>query len=446
MSLFNNGLSGLAAAQHVLNATSQNIANANTPGYSRQEAVLASRVDSSPSRLTPGNGVEVTELRRIADDYRVAGLWRATSQAGFDDQMQTLVMQAEDIIGGSELSVSTGIDSLFAAFNAAAEAPQSTATRQQILATAGSLAHRFNQLAGNLGVQARQVDEQSAALVASINSQTGSIGRLNEKISEVLAKGGNTSQLEDQRDLAVQALANSLDIRSQRMPDGRLNITLTSGQPLVLGNKASAVTLVGDELKLELKGQDFPITHSGGQLGALQGYKHGTLAGLQASLDQQAANLAASLNDRLMAGFDLNGNPGAALYQFDPADPAASLRLSAGIQPDHLGFIVDDGTGNPAAGSGDNRNLLQVISLKAGFYDDYTGLLGGLAIESAQIQAETNASKGLLTDAQSRRDSISGVNEDEEAVRLMEFTRAYQANAKVINTAGQLFDTLLGMF
>ena len=360
--------------------------------------------------------------------------------------MQTLVMQAEDIIGGSELSVSTGIDSLFAAFNAAAEAPQSTATRQQILATAGSLAHRFNQLAGNLGVQARQVDEQSAALVASINSQTGSIGRLNEKISEVLAKGGNTSQLEDQRDLAVQALANSLDIRSQRMPDGRLNITLTSGQPLVLGNKASAVTLVGDELKLELKGQDFPITHSGGQLGALQGYKHGTLAGLQASLDQQAANLAASLNDRLMAGFDLNGNPGAALYQFDPADPAASLRLSAGIQPDHLGFIVDDGTGNPAAGSGDNRNLLQVISLKAGFYDDYTGLLGGLAIESAQIQAETNASKGLLTDAQSRRDSISGVNEDEEAVRLMEFTRAYQANAKVINTAGQLFDTLLGMF
>jgi flagellar hook-associated protein 1 FlgK len=446
MTILGNGLSGLAAAQHVLNTTSQNIANANTPGYSRQEAVLASRIDTSPNRLTPGAGVEVAELRRIADDFRIAALWRANNQAGFDNQMETLVAQAEDIIGGSELSVSGGIDSLFAAFNAAAEAPQSMATRQQILSSAASLASRFNQLAGNLDLQKRQIDEQATTLVSGINGQTASIARLNAQIADIQARGGNTSQLEDQRDLAVQKLAGNLALDVQKFPDGRMNVSLSGGQPLVLGSKPATMSLVNGELSLDLKGQVFPITSPGGQLGALQDYRNGTLNELRTSLNGQAERLAVDLNAQLVKGYDLNGDPGAELYESDANDPAASLRLAAGVEPERLGFIGDDGTGNPVGGSGDNTNLLEVITLKSGFYDAYTGLLGNLAIQSAQIQAEASASRGMLADAQSRRDSVSGVSQDEEAVRLMQFTQAYQANAKVVSTAGRVFDTLLGMF
>ena len=445
MSMLINGLSGLTAAQQVLNTTSQNIANINTPGYSRQEAILVARSDGNHARLSPGSGVEVTELRRVSDDYRIAALWRANSQSGYDDQMETLIVQAEDIVGGSELSISTGIDDLFAALNAAAEAPESIATRQQILASADSLANRFNQLVGNLNMQERQIDEQTVANVSDINSQLKSIAQLNEKIADVQARGGNTSQLEDTRDLAVQELSKNLDVSTQRFPDGRMNVSLGGGQPLVLGNNASTMSIQNGDLKLDFKGQNFPVTRAGGHLGALLDYKSGTLEELRGGLNDQAENLAVRLNGQLDAGFDLNGDPGAELYAFDATDPAASLRITDGITPESLGFIGDDG-GTPVGGVGDNTNLLEVIALKSEFYDDYTGLMGSLAIQSGRVQAEASASKGLLADAQNRRDSVSGVNQDEEAIRLMEFTQAYQANARVISTANHVFDTLMGMF
>lgn len=443
--MLGNALSGLNAAQTVLNVTSQNVANANTPGYSRQDATLASRADGSPSRLSAGNGVEVSDIRRIADEFRTSALWRAGSQSGYDGQMRTLVEQAEDIIGGDELSLSAGIDTLFAAFNAAAEAPQSMATRQQILASADALANRFNQLAGTLDMQERMISEQMSAQVDTVNSQLGNVARLNQRIADVQAQGGNTAQLQDQRDLAIKELSGHLDLRTQTFPDGRINVTLAAGEPLVLGDRASSLSLDGDELSLAFKGQSFPVTRAGGELGALQDYRQGTLADIRGRLNDQAENLAQSINDQLEAGFDLDGNPGTALYQFDPAAPAGSIRV-ADIDPEQLAFRGDNGSGAPLGGQGDNTNLLAVVDMKSGFYDDYTALVGDIGIESAQVQASASASRALVEDAQQRRDSVSGVNQDEEAVRLMEFMQHYQANAKVISTADQTFNTLLGMF
>lgn len=446
MSLLGNGLSGLTAAQQVLNTTSQNIANINTPGYSRQEAVLASRNDGSYGRANPGAGVEVTSLRRIADDYRMAALWRATSQSGFDNQMQILVEQVEGIVGGDELSITRGLDTFFAALNAAAEAPQSSANRQQILASADALANRFNQLANNLQLQERQVDEQAVAMTASVNSQAAGVAQLNSKIADIQARGGNTSQLEDQRDLAVQKLSEALDLRTQKSADGRMSVSLPNGQPLVMGNSAASLSLENGNLNLQFKNQSFPVGKAGGQLGALMSYKTDTLADLRTRLNAQASNLADTLNAQLGEGFDANGDPGVPLFTYDATGAAASIRVVPGMTADQLAFIDGDGAGNPIGGSGDNGNLLKIVALKSGFYDDYSGMIGDVAIQSAQIQAQASASHSLVEDARNRRDAVSGVNQDEEAIRLMNFTQAYQANAKVISTADQIFNTLMGMF
>lgn len=443
--ILGNALSGLSAAQTVLAVTSQNISNANTPGYSRQDAVLVSRADTSPSRLSAGNGVEVTDILRIADDFRTTALWRATSQYGFDEQMQTLVEQVEYIIGGEELSLSGGIDTLFVAFNAAAETPSSIAVRQQILASADALATRFNQLAANLDMQERQIAEQTEAQVDTINSQLQTVARLNERIADILAQGGNAAQLQDQRDLAVQSLAEQVEVRTETFADGRMSVTLADGQPLVLGNDAATLVFENDQLGLEYRGQSFPVTDTGGQLGALITYRTDTLAGIRERLNTQAANLADAINAQLNSGYDLNGDAGADLFRYDPTAPAASLQVTD-IEPEQLAFRAGDGAGNPLGGTGDNTNLLAVIELKTGFYDEYTGLVGDVGILSAQVQASAQASESLLQDAQQQRDSVSGVNMDEEAVRLMEFLQHYQANAKVIGAADQMFNTLLGMF
>ncbi|WKE66537.1 flagellar hook-associated protein FlgK [Gallaecimonas kandeliae] len=445
MSLLNNALSGLQASQYAMNAASQNIANLNTPGYSRQQALLVARSGGGFGTLEAGNGVEVQSLRRVSDGYLTAALWRANTQNGYDDQFQTLIGQAEALFGSDELSINGGLDGLFSALSAATASPQSIAPRQQVIATAQALAGRFNQLSSNLDLQEKQLDEQADAMLANINTQAAGVAKLNQAIVDVQAKGGNTAALEDQRDQLVSGLAKQVSLKTQRQADGTLSLSLASGQPLVLGAHAATLSRSGDDISLELGKQSFQLLKVGGSLGANRDYKTGQLAGLRTSLNSQAQAIADQMNGQLQQGFDLSGNPGQALFTYDPANPAGTLALS-GITPEQLAFVGNDGSGNPVGGSGDNSNLLALVDMKPGFYDGYSQLVGDLAVKSGQAQATASASASLQQDAQAQRDNVSGVNRDEEAASLMQYMQAYQANAKVITAADDLFHTLMGMF
>ncbi|MED5526542.1 MAG: flagellar hook-associated protein FlgK [Pseudomonadota bacterium] len=446
MSMLNNGLSGLQASQYSLNVVSQNIANINTPGYSRQEALLSARNGGGFGTSSAGDGVEVSSLRRVSDGYLNAALWRATSQSGYDSQFQTMIGQMESVFGSDELSISNGLDSFFSALSAASSSPQSIAPRQQILATAQALANRFNQLSSNLDVQEKQLDEQADATVTDINTQAQSIAKINQSIIEVKAKGGNTSALEDQRDELVLALSKEVSVKTSNQADGSITLSLAGGQPLVMGSRSATLSRSGDDINLKFVNDSFTLSDVGGSLGANRDYKTGELNDLRTSLNGQAQNLADSINSQLAAGFDLNGNPGTALFSYDPTSPAGSLAVDSSMTPENLAFIGDDGTGNPVGGSGDNSNLGVIVEMKAGFYDDYSKLVGDLAVSSGQAQSLATASDSLRLDAQSKRDSVSGVNQDEEAAKLMQYMQAYQANAKVISTADNVFSTLMGMF
>jgi flagellar hook-associated protein 1 FlgK len=443
MSLLVNGLSGLSASQQMLNVASNNIANINTPGFTRQEGQLVSRSDGSAG-FNPGNGVEVSGMRRIADEFSTAALWRAGSQVGYHDKMETLLGQAEGIIGSKSLSISEGVDKFFASLNGAASNPNLTASRQQIIASADSIAGRFNQLSTSLDLQDRQILDEAKGIVKGLNGITENIGKLNLAIANADAKGANTSSLQDQRENLIKELANEVDVRTYKLDDGRINVNLSNGQPLVLGSSASTLSMTAGNLKLDMNGQTFSADDSGGRLGALMDYRNDSLVGMKSDLNLQAETFANDMNSQLAAGFDLNGNPGAALFTYSAPGEAGSLRVSDTITPDELAFIGDDGFGAPIGGPGDNTNLISMVALKDGFYDAFNSLVGGLGIKSAASQAEAGASRSLLESAQYQRDAISSVNQDEEAVKLMTYTQAYQANAKVISTADQIFNTLLG--
>ena len=443
MSLLVNGLSGLLAAQHALNVSSQNTANVNTPGYSRQEALLASRQGNSFGRLDAGSGVSVVSLRRVADSYLTAGVWRTTSQAGFDGQYKQLIGYVEQVFGSDQLGITAGLDSFYAALNAAADAPQSTAPRQQILASAQALANRFNQLSANLDLQTRQIDEQSDALLAESNTRLAEVAKLNRSIVETLSKGGNVAALEDQRDQAVEALSKLMQLQVNRQRDGSLSLSMANGQALVLGGSAAALSRTGNAFNVSIANQTLPLAgNPGGSLGALMAYRSDELVPLRGQLNDLAQDIADNINTQLAAGLDIQdpAQAGAPLFSYDPLNPAGSIRLDAGITYDKLAFASAGG------GLGDNRNLLALLEQKDAFYSDYVGIVGSLAVRSGQVGAEAKASAQLQEDAMAQRDSVSGVNLDEEGMQLMRYMQAYQANAKVVGAADQLFDTLLSMF
>ena len=441
MSMLNIAVSGLNASQVALNVASNNIANVNTPGYSRQEAQFNSLYTNGPN--ANGLGVEVGGVRRVADEYLNIQLWRGSSASGFDATNAQYLNTIEQVVGSDALSITDGLDSFFAALSSASEAPESSAPRQEVISSAQALAGRFNQLAQSISGQATQVSDEMSTTVTQINSQLTVVAELNKKIAELGRQGYNTAQLEDSRDKAVLDLSKLVDIKSSKQSDGTLSLSLSQGQPLVIGANASTMSLAGSALSVQYGTQTFPVTQSlQGSLGGLISFRDNVLTPALLTLNSIAEKFADEFNTQQTHGLDINTprTTGKAMFTYDASSPALSLQVVSGFKPDDLAF------GSATTGKGDNTNLQAMLALKDNHYDAYSNLLGDLAVKSGQAKLDKTASEQLVTEVKNKVNSVSGVNLDEEGVSIMQYSKAYQANAKVITTANTLFDTVLGMF
>jgi len=454
MSILNNALSGALASQLALSASSQNIANLQTKGYTRQSALLTAAAPSAGANQA-GNGVRVTSLLRFSDNYKTQQLWRSNSEVGERSQTQPYMTQLEQVMADDESNLSSGIDKFFAALNAVAGVdPTSTPLRQQVVTTGTLLAQRFNSLNNVFNAQLQSVRQQRSAVVDSANSSIATIASLNAQIASANASGSNASSLIDTRDQAIDSLAGQMALEVSDQPDGTRNVSLKSGQSLVLGSIAGTLKVGGgidQTFSLEIAGTSFTLdpTKAGGQLGGLSSYVTDTLKPLQQGVAEMAQQLADKVNGQLAAGYAMDGTKGKPMFVYSAGNTANMLQVADGFQTADLAFS-GDGT------AGDTGNLQKLVGIKNQtvtvtglgtvlISDADTQLVGKLAVQSQQ-------NKTALTTAQSMRDqadadwqSTSGVNEDEEAVNLVEYQNMYQANMKVMSVANALFDATLAM-
>ena len=451
MSIISNALSGSIAAQAALNAASQNIANLQTAGYTRQ-GVLLSSLGAGVGVRSAGNGVEVSALLRFADAYKSQQMWRAASDQGARAQTQPYLTQLERVMGDDASSISNGIDGFFAALNAAAVDPTSTPLRQQIVTSADAMAQRFNSISTVMGNQLLSVQQQRSAIVPQANTTLANIAVLNQRISTSAASGTNVSSLMDARDQLIDGLAAQMGIDVLDQPDGSRNIALKSGQPLVIGSLAatlsSNMTSTGDQtLTLDFAKSSYTLdpVAIGGQMGGLGEFEQNTLKPLQQSLQDMATQLTAKVNAQLALGKTMAGAAGGPLLVY------ANGKL--GITP---GFNAKDLALSLTGAAGDSGNLQKLIDIKNEpitvswvgsvlMSDADTQLVGKLGIYSQQNQSLLKTSNTVRAQAIDDWKSTSGVNKDEEAMNLVEFQNMYQANMKVISVANTLFDATLQM-
>lgn len=439
MSLLNIGFSGLNAAQIALNVTAQNIANVNTVGYSRQEAMMGSL--SGFGRLDNGMGVEVTGVRRITDDYLVSQNWRSRSSTGSSYAFHQYINTTEQLLGSESMNITKGLDSFFASLSAALDSPETPAQRSQIVSSAGALANRFGQLNESLLTQEKQIDDQLGSTITQVNSYLKQVAELNTQIGEQASKGVNTSALEDSREQIVRELSTFMEVRVNRQSDGSFSLSLPQGQPLVLAGSSSTLSLTGDTLSLSFGPQSFEVPRlQGGTLAGVLEYRTTVLRPLRDELNQIAKKLADDFNAKQAGGIDLNGDSGKPLFSYDPLNPSGTLKVADGFTGDHLAFAKAGG------GNGDNRNLQELLTIKDSQYEAYSALLGKMAVQSGQAKATMEADANMEKQLATKLSSVSGVNTDEEGVKIMAYTKAYQANAKVISTSDQLFNSILNMF
>ena len=460
MSIINNALSGSLAAQAAINTTSQNIANLQTKGYTRQ-GVLLSAVAPATGSGGPGFGVEVSKLLRYSDSYKNQQLWRANSELGLRTQSQPYFTQLERVMGDEQTSLSNGVDQFFRALNAAGVDPVSTPLRQQVLTAANAMAQSFNSIYNVTRQQQVSITQQRDAMLPQLNTLSANIAALNNRISQAASLGTNTSALVDERDRAIDSIANLVSVEVLEQPDGSRSVSLRSGQPLVVGNLAGTMAMntstTPASLELKFAGTTFGLddTKVGGQLGGIGDFEKNTLQPLQQSLLDMANQLATKVNTTLAAGYKPDGlpgtsTPGTALFSFNATGTGGILGLVPGIQAQDLAFSSN---GAP----GDSKNLQDLIAIKGQpitlasigtvlVGDADTQLVGKLAIDSGQNQSLLETASTIRQQSEDDWAATSSVNKDEEAINLVEFQNMYQANMKVIAVANTLFDATLALF
>jgi len=457
------GYSGVRATQIALTATGQNIANVNTPGFSRLTPEQHSLGGQTATSI--GGGVQVTSIRRLSSDFHNQQLWRAGTDKGYFSTNQQYLTALEGLIDSEGSSVSVGLDNFFAALSEASSTPESIALRQQIIGEAKQLAQRFNGLNSNIGTQLNALKGQRVAMTSEINGLSGNIAELNAQIREMESTGRDTATLRDYRENLVKELSQYAGIRVQEAPDGTLDVSLANGQPLVAGITAGQLKVEENaaseqEMTLDFAKTSFPLNLDGlgGSLGSLYDMEYGALRPAQQDLHDMASALSQMVNDTLAGGYDLNGNPGQPLFVYDANSTSGMLAVGR-LAPEELAFSSEfelDANGDRQGVVGNNQQLLELLELKsrgivvAGstvpLNDAYAGLVGRVASASRQNQADLSAAKTVSEQAQAQRDSVSAVNLDEEAVNLMAYEQAYQANMKVISTSNDLFNAVLAMF
>ncbi|OXR33267.1 flagellar hook-associated protein FlgK [Pseudomonas umsongensis] len=335
MSLLNIGMSGLNASQVSLATVGNNIANANTAGYSRQQTTQVSNASNLYGGVFIGSGTTLADVRRVYNAYLDNQLQTSTSLSSDANAYLDQVNPLDKLFSDKNTGISAVLSSFFTSVQTAAGTPSDTAARQLLLTNAQTLSNRFNALASQMTQQNEGINSQLTTLTGQVNQLTASIASLNQQIAQAsTSSGSGPSNLLDARNEAVRSLNELVGVTVQEQ-NGSYNVSLGNGQPLVLGNTSNTLSTARtgidkSQLNIQLnspsKTSDVTSVISGGKIGGLLRYRDDVLVPAQNDLGRTALVMADKINSQLGQGLDANGEFGASLFSNINSATAISQR------------------------------------------------------------------------------------------------------------------------
>jgi flagellar hook-associated protein 1 FlgK len=542
------GTRALKASQLALQTAGNNIANVNTPNYSRQSLVIKNVAGQFSGTGYYGKGVEVITVQRNHSEFLTRQAAQSNSISAADSKRLEQLTQLEDIFKGGSTGIGASISNMLNSFSDVASAPTDLAARSVALSLADEMASRFRSASNRLYDLHNGVNVQLNDEVAAVNSLTGRIANANESVARALGSGQTPNDLLDHRDQLIAELNQHIQTTSVSADDGSVTIFAASSQPLVMGIVARTLSLSADEfsdpskIKLSIhNGTDtLPLEEStlgGGEIAGLLRFQNTDLVDVANLLGRMALSISTTMNDQHKLGKDLSGAAGTDLFASSPIPAAAKATTNTGtaaltvsIQTSPSGIpklmasnyeinftsgtagtltrvrdgqvssfsspspITIDGlsiaisTGTPAAGDrflitpytavADDLKIIQSSPAKLAMAMDVSGQTTYLDTNSGNAQAmlalrdlalfdgaatsdgfasamaeigvrvqsatfTAAVSKSIAANVETDRASVSGVNLDEEAAKLLQFQQSYQACAKVLQISQSIFDSLL---
>jgi flagellar hook-associated protein 1 FlgK len=450
----------LRTQQLAIQTTGHNLANAATPGFSRQRVDLVSAIPSFEGGAFLGQGVDATGIQRVVDRFSEAELLTLHGNVGFLEGRSGALASIQEAF-----PVSGGIDAALSAFFGAlsdlANNPAGLTERVAVIGKAGALGASLAQTR-QLFISIRQnLDEDLRSVVQRANVLMEKIGTLNGQISTTETQGVSANDFRDQRQVLLQELTNLTGATTREEADGQASV-IADGLLLVGGSRFAtfdtetlnpvglhAVTYeTPDGLSL-----DATSLLTQGKIGAVIDMRDNEVQDVVDRLDQFAKTLVDEVNAQHALGFDLLGTAGGDL--FTPiavtTGAAAIVRIDTTIDADpRLIAAAAASTTTP----GDNRNALALANLQSTSFaslggvtlqDHFLALVGDVGSRAEIAGSRLEFQQALLAQTQARRESASGVNIDEEMIKLIQFQRAFEASSMLVRTADGLYDALLSM-
>ena len=317
----NTALTGLLSFQRSLAVTSHNIANVNTPGYSRQRPDLAALPAQRTGQGFIGQGVEINSIGRVSDGFINAQYQTSLSEQSRLETFESLASRVDNLLADESIGLSSATRDFFAGLQALADDPSSSNARQVVLSQTDVLINRFTTLQSRLDAADAEVRNRLQGAVDDINSIAVSLADLNRNIVESTSAAGGQppNDLLDQRDALINQLSELVSVRTVPNSDGSLNVFIGSGQPLVAGLQFNQLNLTDDEFgagtpQITLGGAlgSGLVTPSlsGGAIGGLLDFQRELLSVAQNTLGQTAVALALEFNQQHSLGVDLQGRLG----------------------------------------------------------------------------------------------------------------------------------------
>jgi len=471
-SLLNIATSGITMSRVAIEVTSENIANVNTDGYSRQTVVFKTGPINNANGFPLGTGVQLASVQRNHDELLQLQLVKGNSSYGESSVKETALDQIEPFF--NELStegLGQSVQDFFDSWQDLSTNASGTAERQTVLSRSQTLVDTFHRMSTNLGDSLKNADSSLDGITRSITDAAKSIASLNEQILQTERLGGNANELRDQRDYRIQELATKVGVSYSEQSDGTMTVSLPGGETLVEGNRYATVateddsstglnrimfTPIGGGASTDVTATIGGTDNSQGEIGGTLQVRDEIVPGYLARLDEMANQLVTAVNSQHNSGYGLDGTQN---NLFDPAGvTSATISLNGALTPDKIAAAGQDPT-SFLSGPGDNENALALAQLKNAsltFTVDgtsttstvssyYSALVSKVGVDTQNAENTTLQNQSFLKQLNTLRESNSGVSLDEELTNLIKYQRAFEASARMITAASDMLDTVMGM-
>ena len=414
--LMSIGTRAMFANYASMQTTGHNIANAQTPGYSRQTVELATSGGQSTGAGFFGKGVDVVTVQRASDDFLTTQSQVASSMAAMDDARSSNLQQLETVFPPGDTGMGAAVGTFMNSFVDLANSPSDSSARQVILSDAAEVADRFATAGGQLDRLQNGVTSDLRNSVAQVNQMAAQVASLNADIAALRGNSSAPNDLLDQRDQLVKQMGNLIKVSTITADDGTMGVFIAGGQRLVLGAEAQQLAVTPDPantarsvISISDSGQLHELSTSllvGGSISGLLNYQNSDLVAARNQLGQMAASLSARVNQVQGYGIDLSSPAGSGNPIFAVGSPIAipnthNSRDASGGFAASVSLTVTDGSQLKAS-----DYTLAADPLNAG---NYVVTREADGVQFSMVPNGTDYTFTRLSDGAAMGDSIDGM-------------------------------------